>query len=289
LPDTLGRLRREAREAARHAGVSARDVDLLLADLIGRDPVYVVAGDDRVVTDEQRARFEDQLRRRLGGEPVQYIRGRCEFFGRTFLVDSRVLIPRPETETICERVLDIVRPGMRVIDVGCGSGAIAVTLALECRGLRVLATDRSLDAIVLARQNAQRLGARVAFAQGDLLAATRGRFVVIVSNPPYVPDEDFAGLQREVVEHEPRMALSGGRGGMVVIARLVVEAATRLESGGSLVMEIGWNQADRLVTLGREQGLDVEIHDDLAGVPRCGVLRRRVTRDERRATRDGGE
>lgn len=274
MPDTLGQLRRKAREAAQHAGVSPRDVDLLLGDLIGRDPVYVVAGDDRVVTGEERARFDEQFRRRLDGEPVQYIRGRCEFFGRTFRVDSRVLIPRPETETICERVLDIVRPGMRVIDVGCGSGAIAVTLALECPGLRVLATDRSLDAIVLARGNARSLGARVAFAHGDLLSAFRGTFPLIVSNPPYVPDEDFPGLQREVVEHEPRMALSGGRGGMAIIARLVAEAASRLEPGGALVLEIGWNQAERLVALGREAGLAVEIHDDLAGVPRCGVLRR---------------
>lgn len=274
MPDTLRRLREKARRAARRAGISPRDVDLLLADMIGRDPVYVVANDGRVVTAEERARFDARLARRLAGEPIQYIRGECEFFGRTFVVDPRVLIPRPETETVCERVLEIVRPDSLVVDVGCGSGAIAVTLALERPSLRVVATDRSLDAIVLARGNARRLGARLAFLQGDLLAPVRGGLSFVISNPPYIPDEDFPGLQREVAEHEPRMALSGGEGGMEIIARLVTEAAARLEAGGVLVLEIGWNQAECLATSGKEAGFDVEIHDDLAGVPRCGVLRR---------------
>lgn len=274
MPDTLGRLRKEARDAARRAGVPPRDVDLLLADLIGRDPVYLMANDERVLSQDERARFDDDLARRLTGEPVQYIRGHCEFYGRTFRVDSRVLIPRPETEIVCEHVLSLARPGMRVIDVGCGSGAIAVTLALEMPALRVVATDTSIDAILVASENARRLGADVAFVRGDLLAHVRGPLPLVVSNPPYIPEEHIPGLQREVSGHEPHVALSGGPGGMVLIERLVHEAKERLVSGGVLVLEIGWDQADRLTSIGEASGFEVEVRSDLSGVPRCGILRR---------------
>jgi len=272
VPDTLGSIRSRARQAARGAGVSPRDVDLLLADLIGRDPVYLIANDDRIIRDEELARFEAQLERRLSGEPIQYIRGRCEFFGRSFLVDSRVLIPRPETELLCERVLSIARPGMRVIDVGCGSGAIAVTLALEKPELFVTATDISFDAILVARENARRLEARVQFVQGDLLSHIRGTFSLIVSNPPYVPSEQMDGLQREVVDHEPHLALSGGAEGMDSISRLVDEAGDRLAPAGTLAIEIGWDQKERVTTVGESIGFRVQVHNDLAGMPRCAVL-----------------
>lgn len=276
MPDTLGHVRTEAREAARRSGVAPRDIDLLLGDLIGRDPIYVIANDDRVLTEDELSRFRETLERRLAGEPVQYIRGRCEFYGRTFHVDGRVLIPRPETEIICEEVLARALPGMRVIDVGCGSGAIAITMALECPGLRVFATERSLEAIVLARENARRLGARVEFAKGDLLSAFRGSFSLIASNPPYIPDEEIPGLQREVGQHEPHIALSGGPGGMNLIRRLVAEASELLEPGGTLVMEMGWNQGGRLTELGNDAGWDVEIIPDLSGTQRCGVFRKRA-------------
>jgi len=251
------------------------DVDLLLGDLIGRDRAYVLAHDDRVLTHDEQERFAAVLTRRLSGEPVQYIRGHCEFFGRTFKVDRRVLIPRPETEIICEQALRHAKRGMRVIDVGTGSGAIAITLALEEPGLHVFATERSLEAILLARENAERLGAGVVFAKGDLLSAFRGSFSLIVSNPPYIPDEEIAGLQREVGEHEPHLALSGGPGGMNVIRRLVDEVGQLLEPGGAFVMEMAWNQGNRLIELGDDGGWDVEIVPDLSGSHRCGVFTRR--------------
>jgi release factor glutamine methyltransferase len=272
VPDTIARVRSAAREAARREGISPRDVDLLLAELIGRDPVYLVAHDDRVLTTEEASRFEHQLARRLAGEPVQYLLGRCEFYGRSFRVDPRVLIPRPETELVCEHVLRLAAPGMRVIDVGCGSGAIAVTLALEMPDLDVLGSDVSIDAILVARANAQRLGARVRFAAGDLLVHTRERFSLIVSNPPYIPAEDVPGLQREVSLHEPRLALSGGPGGLEVIERLAGEAFERLDPGGSLVLEIGWDQGDRVRQLAGSLGFRAVVHEDLAGLPRCAVL-----------------
>lgn len=274
MPDTIGRIRREARAAARDAGVPPRDVDLLLADVIERDPIHLLASDDQVLDDEQTRRFDEQLARRLTGEPVQYIRGHCEFFGRTFHVDPRVLIPRPETELLCEQVLRIAQPGMRVLDVGCGSGAIAVTLALERPSLRVLATDISIDAIVVARANARRLSAPVSFVQADLLSPILATFSLIVSNPPYVPAGEVPGLQREVASHEPHLALSGGSEGLDTITRLTEEAGKRLDRKGALLMEIGWDQGDRVRALGEAHGFSVDVREDLAGLPRCAVLRR---------------
>jgi release factor glutamine methyltransferase len=195
------------------------------------------------------------LRRRRAGEPLQYIRGRCDFYGREFLVDGRVLIPRPETEILVEQAVRRVPRGARVADVGTGSGCIAITLALERPDLRVLGVDVSAAALALAKRNRDRLGARVSFVVSDLLSAVR-RVDFVVSNPPYIPAADIDALQTEVRDHEPRNALTPGPRGTEVIDRL-------LASGIPCILEVGYGQAVRLQV--------DEIIPDLAGIPRIVV------------------
>lgn len=195
------------------------------------------------------------LRRRRAGEPLQYIRGRCDFYGREFLVDDRVLIPRPETEILVEQAIARVPHGARVVDVGTGSGCIAVTLAIERPDLRVLGVDISVAALALAKRNRDRLGARVAFVASDLLAAVK-HADFIVSNPPYIPAADVETLQTEVRDHEPRNALTPGPLGTEVIDRL-------LASGIPCILEVGYGQAAQLQV--------DEVIPDLAGIPRVVV------------------
>jgi release factor glutamine methyltransferase len=272
---TIREARASARERASRDGVSPRDVDLLLADALGREPVWLIAHDDETIGDGAARAFSDAIDRRIAGEPVQYIRGRCEFYGREFLVDSRVLIPRPETELLVERVIRNASRGARVVDVGAGSGCIAITLAAERPDLRVAAVDLSAAALAVARANAARLGVRVALAGSDLLTACRGAFDVIVSNPPYVAERERARLQREVVEWEPHTALFAGIEGMSIIERLLDEATRSLAPGGIVAMEIGWDQGELLRAFAKANGWAPELFPDLAGLPRIALLRRR--------------
>lgn len=271
---TIRELRAEARARGAGGAVAARDVDLLLADALGREPVWLLAHDDEEMPRDAARAFAEALERRIAGEPVQYIRGRCEFYGREYLVDRRVLIPRPETELLVEQVIAAAPRGGSVVDVGAGSGCIAITLAAERPDLRVAAVDVSAGALAVARVNAARLGARVALAGSNLLSAFRARFDVIVSNPPYVAERDRDRLQREVVEWEPHGALFAGDDGMAAIERLLDQAEGRLAGGGLVALEFGYDQSALLGALGRERGWQVEIHPDLAGIPRVALLRR---------------
>jgi len=237
---------------ARHHGVDPRDVDLLLADALGRSVAWLFAHGDAEVDG---GIVEEQVRRRRMGEPLQYIRGHCDFYGREFLVDGRVLIPRPETEILVEQAIARVPRGARVVDVGTGSGCIAVTLALERPDLHVLGVDISVAALAMAKRNRDRLGARVEFAASDLLDAVKS-IDFIVSNPPYIPAADVDTLQTEVRDHEPRNALTPGPRGTEVIERL-------LASGFPCILEVGYGQAAQLQV--------DEAIPDLAGIPRVVV------------------
>jgi release factor glutamine methyltransferase len=197
------------------------------------------------------------VRRRAAGEPLQYIRGRCDFYGREFLDDDRVLIPRPETEILVEEAIKRIPRNARVADVGTGSGCIAVTLALERPDLRIVATDISVAALAVAKRNRDRLGAPVALVACDLLDAVRA-VDFLVSNPPYIPAADIPSLQTEVKDHEPRTALTPGPRGTEVIDRL-------LATGLPALIEIGYGQYDAL----RDRVDDVV--DDLAGIPRVVI------------------
>ncbi|HEV2722299.1 MAG TPA: peptide chain release factor N(5)-glutamine methyltransferase [Thermoanaerobaculia bacterium] len=248
---TIARLRADA---IPH-GVDPRDVDVLLADALGRSVAWLFAHGEAEVDP---AVIEPQLQRRLAGEPLQYIRGRADFYGREFLVDGRVLIPRPETEIVVEQAVARAPRGARVVDVGTGSGCIAISLALERPDLRVFATDVSTAALAVAKHNCDRLGARVEFVACDLLDAIVARLDLIVSNPPYIPAADIETLQTEVRDYEPRSALTPGPRGTEVIERL-------LRSGVPAIIEIGYGQLEAI----REHVDDVI--PDLAGIPRVVV------------------
>lgn len=209
------------------------------------------------------------LHERIEGKPTQYITHVQEFYGRPFRVSPAVLIPRPETEHLVEAALPRLTVGP-VIDVGTGSGAIAVTFALESKA-SIFATDLSWDALQVSRANASALGASVRFAQADLLEGIAPRSMqMVVSNPPYVPLTEREGLAREVREHEPHVALFGGHDGFVLYSRLITQAEQVLRPNGWLLMELAYNGAARVQAMLESSGCwtDIELIADLAGYPR---------------------
>lgn len=278
---TIGELLRAAREQLARTSFtpSPREASLLLGHVLGRGEAALLARRDETVDDGARRRFEALLERRLGGEPVAYLLGEREFYGRPFRVDDRVLIPRPETEHLVEAVLALELPAApRILDVGTGSGAIAVTLALEIAGARVVASDLSLGALEVFAANARRHGVadRVHPLVGDLAAALRlGAFDLVVSNPPYVDPGEAGRLSPEVVDFEPHLALFAPDSGRSVVARLIA-AASGMQRGTPLVIEIGYDQAAWLEEIvGGLEALKLEgIVKDLAGYYRTVILRR---------------
>ena len=221
------------------------NIDLLLAHVLGKKRMELYMEFDRPLSEQELDRLRDLVKRRSQGVPLQHLLGTVDFHGRLFLCDGRALIPRPETEHLVELLLKLPLPAdARCVDVGTGSGVIALTLAAERPGARVQAVDRSPNALSLARENAARLGLaeRVEFFQGDLLAACAGPFDLVAANLPYIPSRDIAGLSREV-RHDPMMALDGGPGGLDLVGRCIQEAFARLVSGGRTALEIGHDQA----------------------------------------------
>ena len=251
-------------------GISPRDVDLLLSDLLGRPLSYVIAHGEVEIDP---APIEALMTRRRAGEPIQYIREKTEFFSREFYVDGRVLIPRPETEILVETVLARVRPNARVIDIGTGSGCIAISVERARPDLRVLGVDLSIDALAVAHRNRRTLQSAVALAASDLLSAVREEFDLIVSNPPYIAAGEIAGLATEVRDHEPVMALTPGASGTEIIERILDEAPTRLTRDGRLIMEIGFGQQQSVRDVARAKHFKVEeVIRDLSGIERIVVL-----------------
>lgn len=252
------------------------DAEVLLAFVRGCPRIALYTAFDEVVDDDARARFRDLVRRRGAGEPVAYLVGSREFFSLPLVVSAAVLVPRPETEGLVVRALDVARPiaAPRIADVGTGSGAIAVALAKHLPAASVVATDVSPEALEVARENVARHGVagRVTCVRCDLLAdpAAAGPFDVVVSNPPYVREDEFESLPRDVRLHEPRGALVAGATGVEVVARLVGEAASRLVPGGWLLVEIGPATADAAAGLIASHGgfTPGPLLRDSAGLPR---------------------
>jgi release factor glutamine methyltransferase len=260
------------REDALQRGINPRDVDLLLGDLLGQPLSWLIAFGETPVDP---APLEALLARRYAGEPLQYIRKRTEFYSREFYVDDRVLIPRPETELLVEAALEHAPHGGKVIDIGSGSGCIAITIERERPDLHVLSVDRSVEALAVAAINRARLESHIALAASDLMSAVRGPFDVIVSNPPYVPLGEYEELAVEVRIHEPRMALTPGPSGMEIIDRIFDEARRHLTRNGRLVLEIGYGQEEALRALATRKGFTVDAAlPDLAGIPRVVVSSR---------------
>ena len=247
--------------------------EVLLCHAVHEDRPFLYAHSERELREVEWIHYGRYLHERLNGKPTQYITKRQEFYGREFRVTPDVLIPRPETELVVEAVLDVARDARRIVDVGCGSGAIAVTLGLETQA-HVCGTDISAAALTVAADNARGLGARVKFVRCDLLAAIADASVdVVASNPPYVPLGDREGLQREVRDYEPGVALFAGPTGFEVYERLVKDAARVLRRGGWMIVELGYNGRDRVVAMLGPGWQDVHDVPDLAGIPRVLAAR----------------
>lgn len=279
LPVTVEELVAEARSALARAPFrpSSREALLLVGRVLGWSEAQVLARGEQAVPPPAAERLRALLGRRLTGEPVAYLFGEKEFWGRSFRVDRRVLIPRPETEHLVEAVLaSKLPPAPRVLDVGVGSGCLAVTLALELPNARVWGTDISLGALAVTAANARRHRAPVRLVAADLVAGLDlAAFDLVVSNPPYVGRREAGELSQEVRDFEPEVALFAERGGTAVIRRLLA-AGRGLRAGGRLVLEIGHQQLDAVTRAAAGGPLTLaEIRRDYAGIPRVVVLDRR--------------
>ncbi len=263
--------------------------EVLLMHVIERDRSYLYAHADAELPSESVQRYHQLLAERASGKPTQYITGHQEFWGLDFEVTPDVLIPRPETEHIVERVLELARArafskdaALRIVDVGTGSGCIALAIASEFPGAKLFAVDISLAALTVASRNAARLGMqeRVTFIESDLLGkllvpANLGTFDFVVSNPPYVGRHELEKLQREVIDFEPRLALGADLDrAEEVYERLFPQALQALKPGGHVVVEIGYDMRDRLLALLGDGWNDVGVAPDLSGIPRVVSARK---------------
>ncbi len=259
---------------AREVGVARLDAQVLMAQVLGRDRAWLIAHGEHPLTAQERASFEAALGRRAAGEPLAYLTGEREFRGLALRVDGRVLVPRPETEGLVDWALerldamtDIAQP--EVVDLGTGSGAIALAIAAACPRASVIATDASPDALDIAAANALRLGLPLRLCGGSWWSALDGsaRFHLAVSNPPYIAGDD---AHLAALGHEPRMALTPGADGLSALFEIIEGAGAHLLDGAWLLLEHGHDQAQDVRGRLSARGFDeVETRRDLAGVERC--------------------
>lgn len=273
---TVSALLRTTRDLLAQRGLESPRLDgeLLLGHVLGLSRTQLYMYGDREVDTEQRDAFRELVRRRLRGEPIAYLLGRRGFWNLELRVDPRVLIPRPETEHVVEQVLAYTAgrkyAPWKIVDVGTGSGALALALASELPNATVVAIDASADALAVAAQNAELLGLRdrVKLVRGDLLepiVRAGARVHIVVSNPPYVGEDDGAELEAGVRDHEPHMALFAGRDGLALIKRLLPQTAAVLEPGGLFVCEHGTAQGEAVRALAAPHFASVRTERDLAG------------------------
>jgi release factor glutamine methyltransferase len=256
--------------------------ELLLAHVLGMERIQLYLNFDRPLSPHELAAYRELIRRRAAREPTQYITGKQEFWSLEFEVTPDVLIPRPETELLVEKALELLRgSSKRALDLGTGSGAIAIALAHECQDIRVFATDNSCTALLVARRNASRhhVSARITLVATDLFggfSSSGPLFDVIISNPPYIGEQEFPQLAPEITQYEPNTALVAGPHGLAIIRRIIKEAPGYLKAGGSLLVEIGAGQAEMLhAELTEDLLFDyLEIVRDYSGILRLLHLRR---------------
>jgi release factor glutamine methyltransferase len=259
------------------------NAELLMMFVLGRERAYLFAHPERALSGEEQAQYNDVIRERARGCPTQYITGHQEFWGLDLLVSPAVLIPRPETEHVVETALELVNEyrhdgpaRLKLLDVGTGSGAIALALASELPHAEIHACDISDDALEIARINAARLalGGKVLFRRSDLLSVYAGeKFDFVISNPPYVGEADADKVQKQVREFEPRIAVFSGHEGLDVYRRLVPQAREHLREGGWFVVEIGFSEEARVREL-LAGWQDVRVTADLQGIPRVVAARK---------------
>lgn len=262
-----------------HPERAQRDAEFLLMHLIERNRAYLLAHPEAELEAGVADRYSALIERRFAGEPIQYIVGECEFYGLPFRVTRDVLIPRPETEHLVEKTIQLAakfdKP--RIVDIGTGSGAIAVALARLLPSAQITAIDLSAAALHVARANAEHNGVaeRIRFVEGDLFAPVAGEFFnIAVSNPPYVPENDRNTLAVEVREHEPELALFAGADGLEVYRRMIPAARSAVVPGGFLALEIGFGQAAGVAALLARSGFEqIELTADLQGIDRVVTCR----------------
>jgi release factor glutamine methyltransferase len=256
-------------------GAARLTAEVLLAYALHRDRTFLYSHPEHELSEIEWLHYGRYLHDRLNGKPTQYITKTQEFYGRSFHVTPDVLIPRPETEHVVEVALALGKSARRFLDVGCGSGAIAITLQLET-GAEVWGTDISFAALKTAADNAAGLGARIFLAACDLDSAIADHSIdVLVSNPPYVPFAEVAGLSREIRDHEPHCALTSGPTGFEIYQRLIAGAPRVLRPGGHLILELGYNSSNRVLELLSRDFENIQLTSDLAGIPRvvsCQLL-----------------
>lgn len=265
------------------AGVNEarREAMSLMSYVLERDRAFLIAHSGDELGDNQLQTFRLLINRRAGREPLQYITGRQEFFNLDFEVTRDVLVPRPETEILVEAALDVLphNESPFIVDIGTGSGCIIVSLLHEIPRAQAIATDLSLPALRVAQRNASRhkVNGRLDLIQADGFPITQSdrQFSLLVSNPPYITEGDFSGLQPEVRDHEPRSALVSGADGLSHIRYLLSEAPAYLSQGGHFIFEIGFGQRDPVERLiNQELWKLIEVRNDLQGIPRTFVLKK---------------
>jgi release factor glutamine methyltransferase len=281
---TIAEILKEAASELDTAGVpeARREAGSLLSFILRKDRTFLISHAEDETDENSFVRFRESIERRAAGEPLQYITGVQDFYGREFRVTPDVLIPRPETELLVEAALPIVGDTTPFIcDVGTGSGCIAVTLLCETVNARAVAIDKSPSALAIAKINAQNhsVAERAIFVVSDCfnsLVSRDYKFDLIVSNPPYVAEAALEGLQREVRDHEPLVALSPGGDGLSVIRRLIDEGPAFIKPKGHLLMEIGFDQGEAVERLVSDSAWSLrEIRPDLQGIPRIVVMQKR--------------
>jgi len=279
---TIAEVLREAAAELEHGGVpeARREAGSLLSFILGKDRTFLISHAKDETDEDLVGRYREFVERRAAGEPLQYITGVQDFYGREFRVTTDVLIPRPETELLVEAALQIAGAAPFICDVGTGSGCIALTLLCELVNARAVAIDKSAAALEIAKLNAQKLSVadRALFVQSDCFDSLDSReyeFDVIVSNPPYVAEKALQGLQREVRDHEPHVALSPGGDGLNVIRRLIDEGPGFIKPNGHMLIEIGFDQGEAVERLINDSAWSLrEIRPDLQGIPRIVVLQK---------------
>jgi release factor glutamine methyltransferase len=265
----------EALAQARALGLERLDAQLILAARLQRSRSWVIAHDDAVLDAAQAAAIDAWFVRRAAGEPLAYLTGEKEFHGLTLQVNAQVLVPRPDTELLVDWAIELLagKPAPRVVDLGTGSGAIALAVKHACPQAAVLATDASAQALAVARANADRLALALAFAQGSWWAATADdRFDLVLSNPPYIAGGD---AHLAALTHEPTLALTPGGDGLDALREIILGAAAHMVPGAWMLLEHGYDQAEAVQALLRAQGFaDITTRHDLGGQPRCTGARR---------------
>lgn len=253
-----------------------REASWLLARAAGVDETWLRIHPDSELSPEVAVRFRGWIARRAAGEPAHHLIGSCRFWGREFIVTPAVLVPRPETELIVEVALALpLSASARVLDVGTGSGCLAITLAAERRRWSVRAVDRSIAALAVARRNAERYGTKIPLVCGDLASGLFGAHELVVANLPYIPRAALATLPVEV-QHDPPSALDGGADGLDLVRALLADLPRLLVPCGGAILELGEDQADEVAALADSSGLAVARRvRDLSGCERVLVLQRR--------------